>query len=278
MDYRVSKPTDRPRLERIAERCFGDGPAYRQLLLGQRYRPEQCLVAADHEDRAVASAYLFPFTLTGAEELEAAYVYAVGVDPDYQGRQIGTRLMDFLWHTLEERGIPLAVLVPASPSLFDYYRRLGYRPFGQLGRGVPMAPPAGRPMALRRCTPQEYFTTREGLLRDIPHGRWDQEALAYQQAFSVLTQGNLFLLDEGVGCAVAEPYEGTLYVKELLAPPQRLGEALAGLSQGFPGWGLELRTRPDWAPWLGLPVQDFSMARWAGDTPPSQGYFALALD
>ena len=80
------------------------------------------------------------------------------------------------------------------------------------------------------------------------------------------------------GCAVAEVYDGFLHVKELLAPPECLPRAASALSRAFPGWRMEVRTRPDWGRFLDLPVREFAMARWAGEPLEGPAYFGLSLD
>ena len=280
MENRVSRLGDRPQLESLSDLCFGEEPAYRQLLLDRRWRPEECMVAADSRGRPVAFVFALPFALARpGGDVPGAYVYSLGVHPDFRGQRIGVDLMAFVWDTVLARGAGLVALVPASASLFDYYRQLGYGPFGSLGLGEPRPPREGPPMTPRRCAPGEYLAARERLLADLPHGVWDEGALGYQQAFSALADGGLYLLDEGAGCAVAETYDGILHLKELLAPPGDLPGALAGMAGAFPGWRVEVRTRPDWAPQLGLSAEAFAVARWRDGVPPTQSaYFSLVLD
>jgi len=282
MEYGLSTPRDLPRLEELQLRCFGEEEAvYHRLFLTRRYRPEHCLVARDPATgEAAGAAFLLPLTLSrGEERIPAAYVYALGVHPDWRRRGIGRGLMDYLWEVLEARGVPLAVLVPAEESLFDYYAGLGYQPFGELARGELASPVKAAPLPeLRPADGAGYLAARERLLADLPHLAWDREALEYQKAFSQVTPGGLFLLEGGRGCAAAEVYDSRLWLKELLGPPEELPRYAAALAEAFPGWPLEVRTRPDQADALGLPRVPFAVARWGRGAEPSRGYFALALD
>ena len=280
MEYRLSRREDLPQLEILSRLCFGEEPEFCRLLYDRRWTEENCLVAQGPAGRPVGFVFALPFTaVAGEKNIPAAYVYSLGVHPDWRDRGVGAGLMNFYWQTLRERGVSLSVLVPAEGSLFGYYRRLGYNAFSSLAWGfVPGWMREEPPLALRPASPEEYGETRERLLADLVHGAWDREAQAYQKQFSGLSDGGLYLLEEGKGCAVAEVYDGFLHVKELLAPPECLPRAASALSRAFPGWRMEVRTRPDWGRFLDLPVREFAMARWAGEPLEGPAYFGLSLD
>lgn len=277
MDYRPARREDLPQLAVISDLCFGDEENYRSLLLENRWG--ESLVAVDHRNHPVAMVFLFPFTFSRpAGDLSGAYIYSLGVHPDYRGKAIGIELMNYAWDTVIARGMSMIALVPASPSLFQYYARLDYRPFGAVTTGEPVLSRQGEPMTLRPCTPERYLKIREEQLADIPHIAWDQRAISYQKQFSALGGGGLYTLDDGVGCATVEAYNKTLFVKELLVSRELLPQAVAGLRQAFPGWRMDLRTRPELAGDLGLEVRDLAVARYAEGVPADRGYFSLALD
>ena len=58
--------------------------------------------------------------------LPVSYLYALATKKEYQGRGIMSNLMERSLDLSRGRGHTLSVLVPAEPSLADYYRRFGY--------------------------------------------------------------------------------------------------------------------------------------------------------
>ncbi len=63
----------------------------------------------------------------GERALPAEYVYAVGTAPECRGQGLAARLLDCARQTCSLRGGQALALIPQQPSLFGYYRRLGYQ-------------------------------------------------------------------------------------------------------------------------------------------------------
>ncbi len=74
-----------------------------------------------------AALYMIIYDLPqGGESLPVSYLYALATKKEYQGRGIMAALVEKSLDLSRERGHTLSVLVPAQPSLADYYRRFGY--------------------------------------------------------------------------------------------------------------------------------------------------------
>ncbi len=58
---------------------------------------------------------------------KATYFYAATTKEDFRGRGIFEKLITYAESTLEKGGTQMCFLVPASGTLVNYYRRLGYK-------------------------------------------------------------------------------------------------------------------------------------------------------
>lgn len=79
------------------------------------------------DGKVCAALYMIIYDLPqGGEPLPVSYLYALATKKEYQGRGIMAALVEKSLDLSRERGHALSVLVPAQPSLADYYRRFGY--------------------------------------------------------------------------------------------------------------------------------------------------------
>lgn len=91
-----------------------------KALLDPNFRPEGCLIAvADGEVRGflLSLTRQTPFFNDGLEP-ERAWITAFGVEPAWQGRGIGTALLDAALHRLRELGCKTVALSPYVPNYF----------------------------------------------------------------------------------------------------------------------------------------------------------------
>lgn len=284
--YRTGKEEDSPALRKLGNACFGDTKEFLDLFYGMRYRPENTVVCEEGGE-TTAMAFALPLTArTRAGDIPAAYVYSVGTDPAHRGKGISSGLMEYLWGELTGRGIKLALLVPAEKGLFDFYGRLGYKNLTSICGAIK---PNGvcrncstRTMSIEPAGAKEYFLLREKLLADTPHFVWDEASLKYQNSFSGLLGGGLYLLGGGIGCAVMEMGADGVVLKELLAPADDMADAADAFSNSRVRCShTELRTTPELGEAIGLTPAPFTMGRWTEDVDEAsiQGmYFGLALD
>jgi GNAT superfamily N-acetyltransferase len=85
--------------------------------------------------------------ILGTATLAGEYIQGMFVNPRYQGKGIGRKLMDHAERAAERRGVP-AVKLNASLTAVDFYSRLGYRKVRNVfseegGKAVLMRKPLG---------------------------------------------------------------------------------------------------------------------------------------
>lgn len=268
----LAHPAMRAQLERIWRLCFGDPQAYIELFFRHRFRPEDTLVWLQ-QGQPVAMAFALPVTLqAGALECPARYLYAVATHPQWQGRGISTRLLEEGHALLAGRGAQAAILVPASGSLFGFYGKRGFQTQFYMRETVVEAGgwAGAQPLPLAPGTLVGCRQLREQWLGRYPlFNRWGQQALAYQDREAAFGQGGVWQFEGGY--ALCYPWQGTLYVKELIGQPDFPALA-AALARRYPVERVVFR-QP------GQGEVPFAMVRWYGPQPTKQpGAFSLALE
>lgn len=178
-DCRVIRATaaEYPAMAEIWQVCFGDDPSYIRFFFRSRL-PSCIALAAQTEEKTAGGVYLLPAVLCDdGRQRPAYYIYALGVSPEYRGRGIATAMMQHIFGICKGQDAA-CFLKPASPSLADFYKRLGmrqthysavYRYAASDGRHLPWTPFSAADYARLRL--------------DVPYRDgsiiWDADAIRY---------------------------------------------------------------------------------------------------
>ena len=130
LTIRPERPADIARIRAVNERAFGQ-PGEAALVDAVRARGERSisLVAVDGE-RLVGHVLFTPVTIHGPDRVHHAVGLApMAVDPDFQRRGIGSRLVAHGLDLCRESGYRIAVVL-GHPT---YYPRFGFVPARQHG-------------------------------------------------------------------------------------------------------------------------------------------------
>ena len=277
-------------LKALWRTVFGDPEAYIDLFLEHRFRPEQTLCVFEG-GRPVSMLFLLPLEMaSGGRSYPAQYVYGVATGPAYRGKGLSSGLMERAQEVLIERGGALSVLVPAQPPLFSFYRKRGYETEFSISRISYRADPAfpGALPELRETSLAELEPLRNrAFSASRLFGRWDREALRYQDRESAFFGGCAlaFETEEGEGYALCVTAGERVLVKELVLPPANPPEgweaAAAPLFEAVlrRAGAKELSA----ALWEGESAVPFAMTRWNPKTKKiltgeAKPYFSLVLD
>lgn len=168
-EFRRADPEDFPQMQKLWKCCFPeDDPAFIQRFL-DKIPFGSGFVACKGE--VLAMLFLLPAQVDfGGQTVPVRYLYAGCTHPAHRGRGIYPRLMQYAALQAAEDGAAAIYLCPASPSLADYYRRLGYRD----GIGGWFTE-NGAPLENRRAVDaDEYLKLREKYIpADMPVWRLD---------------------------------------------------------------------------------------------------------
>lgn len=281
---RFAQDGDHPALKALWSEIFGDAMESVDAYFALRHRNENMLV--DAQDHVIAGMLsMLPFTLqSGDRRFSARYVYAVATHPTCRNQGVSTRLMEAAHEMMQSRGEEASVLVPASPGLFDFYGKRGYKTeflldvvrfdAGQL----PLFPKDGR---FSPCSPREYARLRDKAFSSSRlYARWEESAVSYaMKTFG--PQGGVTHLYAGgrEGCAAWERQDHTVLVRELALCGLDAATALAILHRELNATSYQVRLPEGSHP--GGQTLPFGMIRWLIPEPDLHGeapYFSLALD
>lgn len=114
---------------RIWQECFPqDSPQWRKMFFDAVYVDEEALTETDPATGATVSSLLllsYSMSFCG-EDLGAAYIYGAGTLKKFRAKGYMSRLLKRALREAADRGDSLAILIPASGSLQEYYRRFGF--------------------------------------------------------------------------------------------------------------------------------------------------------
>ena len=213
----------RPALAAMWRECFGDGNEYVDLYFSNFDITRHTMVFMDG-DHPASMLSLLPMTVvTRAGILPARYIYAVATLPSYQGRGLSTKLLEAAHKRMQQAGVKLSVLVPASPKLYNFYGKRGFRTEFYMGVTEVAAgqiPPYRDSFAISEAGCADFMEIRERAFGGrTMFARWDGEALAYRRYRRTAPPGvyracvalERRLREMGIGRAPPRPRRGDQY-------------------------------------------------------------------
>jgi GNAT superfamily N-acetyltransferase len=260
-----------PRLKRMWRTCFEDTEQGADLVFSRLLTPGQMLVWADNSGRPVGMVNwkLLRFT-TPRTSFVGAYVFGVATLPEYRGRGISRGLMSELHTVLSDSGAALACLVPASPSLFEFYARQGFESFfsrKQISVEESLVPvPSGKGVLAPARLPRLEALRGEAFGDSALFGAWDSPWLDYTDRECRLQGGETlrFTCRGKTGYCVCRPEQGgTLLVREAAIDKEDLAALVCALHDRYNARRYELRFPKDFpAGELPCDILPFGMVKW----------------
>lgn len=105
------------------QNVFGDKDEYMNLIFTRKYRHQNTLVYLE-QGIPVASLQMFPYNIRFyGETVPFYYLGGLCTLPEYRNRGFMGQLILKSFAVMQERHIPLAILVPAESWLFGYYEK-----------------------------------------------------------------------------------------------------------------------------------------------------------
>jgi GNAT superfamily N-acetyltransferase len=128
MGIRRFRASDAEKASKLIRRCLlevnsKDYPMESIEKMCKQHSPENLIVISMKQDMYV---FVRNNDVLGTGCLVQNWIQTVFVNPDYQGRGIGKKLMVHLEKVMGDRGYVTSI-VPSSITAYEFYRKLGYR-------------------------------------------------------------------------------------------------------------------------------------------------------
>lgn len=151
------------------QEAFGDSEEVILDYMGGLYTPGNTVVYTDNE-KVVAMAFMLSIS---CEEKKGRYIYAVATAKSHRGKGLCKEVMTFVEKTARVRGESFLILVPASSSLFDFYKKMGYN-------HTVFAPDYTEFTKTDKIlTASEYYDIRRDTFSEADLIGWDKKTLDY---------------------------------------------------------------------------------------------------
>lgn len=121
--FRKATEADLEALVRLFVKTFGGTEEFARRVM-QNFAGLANTFVAEENGGIAASLCAVPVTLNG---MKGAYYYGVCTDESLRGKGIMTALMEWGKEELAKEGARFIVLIPASESLFEFYKKRGYQ-------------------------------------------------------------------------------------------------------------------------------------------------------
>jgi ribosomal protein S18 acetylase RimI-like enzyme len=206
---------DIPALQALWKEAFSDSEEFLALFFSTGFSPARCMAAWQEEELA-AALYWFDCEANGQK---IAYLYAIATAKRFRRQGICRALMEAVHCHLQQKGYVGALLVPETPALAQYYRRIGYCTATAISEFS--ACRADAPLLLRQIDAKEYAALRQAFL---PLGSVLQEG----ENLDFLAGNTQFYSGENLLLAVQTGSNG-MFVPEFLGDPACAPGVLATL-------------------------------------------------
>lgn len=122
VNHRKAKEEDRADLSALWQAAFKDEQPYIDFVF-DRFAGLEHTWVAEEAGQVIASVCAVPVLL---KKLPGVYIYGVNTRADLRGKGVMKALLETVHNEEKKAGRTFAALVPASASLFDYYKLFGY--------------------------------------------------------------------------------------------------------------------------------------------------------
>lgn len=229
---------DFPQVLELWQACFGDEEAYVRFFWENGFPLGRGLLMKE-DGRTVSMLFLLPGALAQSSNfLPAEYVYAVATLPEYRGRGYAAELVRSGAEMARSQKTAALCLLPANPSLYDYYAKLGFvkgfraQSF-QNGYQPPLTPPLEHEFMQHEIMQEIMCRKRDAVWSRLGYFAWPPPLLAYMQREHVFTGGEVYADAHSYAFLNAD---GSVKERSLCRPTTKPGGMLLPLDPSAEGW------------------------------------------
>ena len=158
----TKKPSteDLPVLKGLWKEAFGDEDDVIEDFFTKGFSKEKALCIFENSE-PISVVYWFDCE---CYDKKTAYVYGVATRKSHRGKGLGTTLMKSVHESLKSSGYFGVILVPEKPTLFDFYKRIGYKNCAYVYESIFKA--SDDKEKFKIVNADEYFLERQKYLED----------------------------------------------------------------------------------------------------------------
>lgn len=220
MEFRKSCKADLPNVIELWHRVFKDPVGFIKSNIINFVGLDNLYVYEQYNAiNAILSAV--PCEISGSK---GVYLYALATAPELQGKGVMSKLMKHAEQDAENSGAEFAALIPASESLFGYYKKRGYTQETYVYEGCISLPDKSREVS-EGLDIGTFLQIRKKCLK-IPYLSFDSTRTA--EIFKDLQEAEIKSVFFSDGYALYHEKNGTIKVLELVAGSRESSEILLG--------------------------------------------------
>ena len=123
---RYAVPDEKEIILNLFNTCFPGESKFANWFFDKVYKTENTLVYDDN-GKIIAALQMIPVRLTdGNNEYTSSYLYGVGTLPEYRGKGIMAKVINYSFEIDRKKGTDYSILIVQEQSLLDYYNRFGF--------------------------------------------------------------------------------------------------------------------------------------------------------
>ena len=204
-----------PALRSLWKEAFGDSDGFIDAFMNEAFSPKRCRCAFA-DGKLCGALYWFDCSFMGER---VAYLYAVATAKAHRGKGVASSLMKNTHEYLKSQGYSIAVLVPGTKELFDFYQKLGYKTCAYVSEINCKA--SENSVRVRKIEAEEYKNLRKKML-PLSSVIQENENISFLKTQAEFYTGTDFLL-------TARKEGNKLFGAELLGNTKRAPEILCAL-------------------------------------------------
>lgn len=218
MSIRFSNHKDIPKLRQIMKIVFGDNDLFLDRFFQYKYQNNALVFEVEDEIQSIA------FLLDSLyQNRPITYVYGCATLPQYRGKGIMNEILSFAYQNRIEQNYTGLCLVPASDSLFYYYRSQGFE--NHFYRNKPIFSLSDFPLvkssdlSMSTLSPSQFMELKNHEFSISKSLHWDLKHFELVEKDYVIEKGGFFSITENqkiVGIGFFYTHHFKTYILELL--------------------------------------------------------------
>jgi len=225
---RLSCESDIKNIVSLWIEAFGDGEDEIMFFIRNRYKPENTVVCEENGNIVSMLFLLDGQMCIRSIDYPSYYLYAACTSKEFRGRGIMASLLDFAKNIAQNRVYRFICLKPAEQSLFDFYKKHGYKSVFTQKLLTVYKTDIIKPVDIFEFTAQNNLAAlRNNAYKNYDYFKWDNSAVDFAINYAALYSGKTFISREGYMLYTAD--ESTINVKEITFTQQKLIDILSNV-------------------------------------------------